>query len=256
MIGDEMKTYIFDLDGTMYRGTSIIEDARLTIEKMHQLNIPYVFLTNNATRTRTENKENMLKMGYQHIEENMFFTSAMAAVSYAKKRAKTNKVAMLGVSGLKEAIELYGFELNETESEFLFVGLDVNATYQDYSKALTILKKGAQLIGTNNDRMLPNANGFDLGNGAIIAMLEYASGQISVKIGKPYAPILEEALHYFRLKKEDVVLVGDNLETDILLGINHGIESVFVTTGVHQKEDCDRLKIYPDKIVSSLLELF
>ena len=59
MIGDEMKTYIFDLDGTMYRGTSIIEDARLTIEKMHQLNIPYVFLTNNATRTRTENKENM-----------------------------------------------------------------------------------------------------------------------------------------------------------------------------------------------------
>ena len=131
MIGDEMKTYIFDLDGTMYRGTSIIEDARLTIEKMHQLNIPYVFLTNNATRTRTENKENMLKMGYQHIEENMFFTSAMAAVSYAKKRAETNKVAMLGVSGLKEAIELYGFELNETESEFLFVGLDVNATYQD-----------------------------------------------------------------------------------------------------------------------------
>lgn len=256
MIGDKMKTYIFDLDGTMYRGNEVIEDARLTIEKMHQLKLPYVFLTNNATRTRTENKEHMIKMGYQHIEEDMFFTSAMAAASYAKKQAKSNKAAILGVSGLREAITLYGFEIEEEHPEFLFVGLDVNATYRDYSKALTILKNGAKLVGTNSDRMLPNASGFDLGNGAVVAMLEYASGQTSAKIGKPYAPILEEALHYFGLKKEDVILVGDNLETDILLGVKQGIETILVTTGVHQKEDCERLNIHPDHIISSLLEIF
>lgn len=250
-----MKTYLLDLDGTMYRGSAIIEEARLLIEQLHAQGHPYYFLTNNATRTLQENCMHMRNMGYEHIEESMFFTSAMAAAFYARKHYSGNRAAIIGMDGLKEALTKAGYELVDTNADLLFVGLDRHADYETYSHALSLLKQGAQLIGTNRDRFLPKADGFDMGNGAVVAMLEYASGQQSPEIGKPYPVILKEALEYFGLDKNEVILVGDNLETDILLAKTQQIESVLVTTGVHDETDCERLSIYPDRIVHSLLEL-
>ncbi|MFR9119345.1 MAG: HAD hydrolase-like protein, partial [Merdibacter sp.] len=107
----------------------------------------------------------------------------------------------------------------------MFVGLDKHADYRRYSDALSELLKGAKLIGTNADRIIATSAGFDVGNGSIVAMLEYASGQRSPKIGKPCAPILLLALEQLQLTKEDVVIVGDNLETDIALGASQGVET-------------------------------
>ena len=87
-----------------------------------------------------------------------------------------------------------------------------------YSGVLKHLLNGAQLIGTNSDRLLAQADGFSIGNGSVVAMFEYASRQVSPKIGKPYQPILEECLEKYHLRKQDVIMVGDNLETDIKLG--------------------------------------
>lgn len=120
---------------------------------------------------------------------------------------------------------------------------------------MNFLKQGARLIGTNHDRILAQADGFAVGNGSVVAMMEYASGQKSPLIGKPYAPILEEALAYLHVSKEDVILIGDNLETDILLGVQNGVETAFVLGGVHKEVDIARLGIYPDHIYENLSEL-
>ena len=111
------------------------------------------------------------------------------------------------------------------------------------------------MVGTNDDRLLAHGDTFHVGNGSIVRMFEYASGQTSYKIGKPHKAILLEALDYYHLKKEDCIIVGDNLETDIALGVNEDVETVFVTTGVHQIEDIERLQIHPTTIVSRLDEL-
>ena len=179
----------------------------------------------------------------------------MAAARYAAAHYEGNKAYYIGQDGLKEALLNCGFTLCEEQADFVFVGLDVEGTYEKYSKALEHLLHGAQLIGTNNDRLLAKPGGFNVGNGSIVAMFEYAIGKPSPKIGKPYAPILEEALKYFGLKKEDCILLGDNLETDILLGVDNGVESIMVTSGVHSKEDVERLQIYPNRIVEDLREL-
>ena len=250
-----MKTYLIVLDGTMYRGSQIIPGAKEFIDALLARKQPFVFLTNNAKRTLAQNVEHMVNMGFTGIEEKHFFTSAMAAARYAAAHYEGNKAYYIGQDGLKEALLSCGFTLCEEQADFVFVGLDVEGTYEKYSKALDHLLHGAQLIGTNNDRLLAKPGGFNVGNGSIVAMFEYAIGKPSPKIGKPYAPILEEALKYFGLKKEDCILLGDNLETDILLGVDNGVESIMVTSGVHSKEDVERLQIYPNRIVEDLREL-
>lgn len=250
-----MKTYLIDLDGTMYRGDGQIEGAIPFIEELIKRNQPFYFLTNNSKRTRKQNVEHMEKVGFHGIKEEHFFTSAMAAARYAKKHIDGRNAYYVGQDGLKEALEENGFILSEKNVDVVFVGLNTEATYKEYSKALGYLLKGAKLIGTNNDRILAQKDGFSIGNGSIVAMFEYASGQKSPKIGKPHETILLEALDYFDKTKEEVILIGDNLETDILLGNRCDIETIFVTSGVHQREDIEKLGIHPDYIVDNLCEL-
>lgn len=179
----------------------------------------------------------------------------MASARYVAKRTEQRRAFVIGMDGLREALVNEGFVLVEQEADVVFVGLDRHADYRRYSDALKELLRGAQLVGTNFDRIIATSAGYDVGNGAIVTMLEYASGQRSPKIGKPYAPILELALEQLHLTKADVIIVGDNLETDIALGAREGVETVLVTTGVHQRADMARLGIYADHVVDDLREL-
>ena len=249
------KTYLIDLDGTMYRGSAIIDSAKQFIDELNKRNEEYYFLTNNAKRTKRQNVEHMEKMGYTGIKEEQFFTSAMAAAIYAKKHYEKRNAYYIGQDGLKEALLDQGFHITEENVDFVFVGLDTSGTYEKYSKALQFLLDGATLIGTNDDRLLAQPSGFHIGNGSIVAMFEYATKQQSPKIGKPHDTILLECLEYIHKQKDEVVIVGDNLETDILLGVRNGIESVFVTSGVHNRKDVDKFGIKPSKIVDDLCEL-
>lgn len=250
-----MKSYLIDLDGTMYRGNENIDGAREFIAYCIEKNQPFYFLTNNATRTLKENVQHMEKLGFKGIKEDQFFTSSMAAARTMKKMSDKRNAYMIGQAGLKEALLNEGFKLTEENVDFVFVGLDAQADYEAYSKALSFLVNGAKLVGTNNDRKLPHGKGYKLGNGSIVAMFEYASEQTSPKIGKPYAPILNEALEYFNLQKDETICIGDNLETDILLGVNCEVETILVTTGVHTFEDIERFQIYPTYKIHSLYEL-
>lgn len=250
-----MKTYVIDLDGTMYRGSQMIPGAKEFIDTLLERGERFVFLTNNAKRTKAQNVEHMVKMGFTGIEKEHFFTSSMAAARYVAGNYKGRNAYYIGQEGLEEALLENNFIITEDHVDFVFVGLDVDGSYEKYSKALSFLINKAQLIGTNNDRLLAKPGGFNVGNGSIVAMFEYAIGKESPRIGKPYAPILEEALNYFNLKKEDCILLGDNLETDILLGVENDVETTFVTSGVHTREDIERLHIYPTRIVDDLREL-
>lgn len=247
-----MKTLLLDLDGTMYRGDAVIESAKIFLEACQKHKIPYIFLTNNSMRTREENVSHMEKMGYRGIKPEQFYNSAMASVQYVKAHYTGNKAYYLGKAGLWQALTEEGYRITDQDPDFVFVGLNKEATYAEYSKALTFLLRGAKLIGTNQDRILAKPDGFEIGNGSVVAMFEYASNKKSPDIAKPHTPILDLCLQHYNLQKEDVILIGDNLETDILLGKNAGVETVFVQTGVHMAKDISRLGIEPDHIVTDL----
>lgn len=252
----QQKFYMIDLDGTMYHGSKIIPGAKKFIDYLIKHQIPFLFLTNNATRTQEECAQHMLKMGFKNILPAMFFTSGMAAASYIQKQFPNQKKAgYIGEPAMKEILLDYGFEIEVDNPDFLFVGLDRFASYQDYCFGLKALLNGAKLVGTNNDRIIPTSSGANVGNGAIVAMFEYAANVQSIHIGKPFSVIFEEALKYANVLKENVVMIGDNLETDILLGKNAGVDTILVTTGVHDMSDCFKLKIQPTYIVDDLSRL-
>lgn len=249
------KTIIFDLDGTMYRGPQPIMEGIEAVRYCQKHDIPYIFMTNNSMRTREENVEHMEKMGYSGIHPEQFYNSAMASAAYARANYPGNKAWYVGRNGMKQALLDEGFEITDDQPDFVFVGLDKEAGYQTYSKALSMILNGAQLIGTNKDRILAKPGGFEVGNGSVVALFEYAADAKSPDIGKPARPILDLCLNHYGLKPDEVVLIGDNLETDIALGYNNQVETVFVQSGVHHEEDIDRLQVYPDHIVRDLSEL-
>lgn len=249
-----MKTLVFDLDGTMYRGTAIIESAKEYLDYCIENKIPFVFLTNNSMRTRQQNVEHMEKMGYTNICAEMFFNSAMAACIYAKDMG-LQSAYYIGQDGLKEAMEQSSIVYDDKNPDVVFVGLDKMASYQSYSKALKYLLQGAKLIGTNKDRILASPDGFEMGNGSIVTMFEYASSQTSPDIAKPSSLMLDLCLKHFHLKKEDIILIGDNLETDIKLGYDNGVQSVFVQSGVHTKNDIEKFKVYPTYTIEKMTDL-
>ncbi|MGB4985368.1 MAG: HAD-IIA family hydrolase [Erysipelotrichaceae bacterium] len=249
------KIYLLDLDGTMYHGKNIIPSAKKFIDHCLKNNIRFYFVTNNASRTLVENAQHMLDMGYENIAPEMFFTSAMAACLFVKKNYDKRKAFVIGSSGLKEALNDNGFTIVEKDADFVFVGLDKDANYARYSLGVQNLLDHAILVGTNLDQIILTEKGPTIGNGSVVKMMEYASGQQSLQLGKPFGVYLDECLSYFDLSKDEVIMVGDNLLTDIALGVNCNIDTALVLTGIHQKEDIDKLNIKPTIVINDLTEL-
>lgn len=250
------KTYLIDLDGTMYKGKAIIPSAKRWIDYLIENDRPFKFLTNNSSRTPFQCAKHMTDIGFENIKPEYFYTSAMAAADYiAKNYPDKKRACMIGQDGLEEALLKRGFELVDEHADFAFIGLSLTANYQDYSKVLQQCLHGAVLVGTNNDRILLNEKGAGCGNGSIVALFEYALNKPAVKIGKPHSPIIEGVLKELHAEKDEVVLVGDNLETDILCGNRSGIETILVLGGVHDEKDVDAYNIHPSHIIKSLDEL-
>lgn len=250
-----MKTYLIDLDGTMYRGTNRIDGAKEFVDYLLANDIPFYFFTNNSSRTPKEAAEHMLRIGFEGIKPEHFYTSAMATAKYIAMNYSERRAYYVGQDGIVEALQNEGFTLVEDHADFVFIGLDKQGTYEKYSKALRELVNGATLVGTNNDRILLQENGANIGNGSIVAMFEYAIGKESIKIGKPHAACIDVFCEMFHKKKDDCIIVGDNLETDIQCGINANVETILVTSGVHQLSDIERLHITPNRTIQSLYEL-
>lgn len=249
------KTYLIDLDGTMYRGNQVIPEALVFFDALQKHQINYVFVTNNAMRTPFQIKAKMEAMGYHNIKETDFFTSAMAAASYMYRHSDQRKAFCIGEEGLKEALRQVGFQLVDDHAQLVFVGLQRDATYSLYCKAFQMLQQeDAILIGTNGDRRLPENDTYVIGNGAVVEMLKYALQKEPLMIGKPSHLMMEETLRFVHKEKQECIVIGDNLETDIAFASQNGVESIMVCSGVHQKKDLDHFTFAPTHIIESLLE--
>lgn len=256
MMLERNKTYLIDLDGTMYRGDTPILEAVEFIRLLQANHIAYLFVTNNAMRTPKQIMAKMHAMGFARLKESDFFTSAMAAVSHMRKTSDATRVFVIGEAGLRQAVTQGGYVIDETHAQLVFVGLDRHADFTRYCQAARCIREHhALLIGTNADRRVPKGDSFLIGNGAILQMLRFATEAPCITIGKPNAIMMEETLAYLGKAKSDCVVVGDNLETDIAFGKDNGVKSILVCSGVHTRADLNRFSIIPDLVVDSLRDL-
>ncbi|MCF6092429.1 TIGR01457 family HAD-type hydrolase [Microaerobacter geothermalis] len=245
--------YIIDLDGTMYRGKDVIPEAPLFVHWLIEKKYDYIFLTNNSSKTPDQVADDLNRF---HIpcEPRQVITSSMVTAHYISTGGKGSRVYAIGEEGLMEALRKEGFIWDEKNPDYVICGIDRNFTYEKMAIACLAIRKGAQFISTNGDAVLPTERGMLPGNGSLTAAIAKASDAQPVFIGKPEATMIKYALEQIGGIKEQALMVGDNLHTDILSGIRAGIDTLFVLTGYSKVEDIDKYGIVPNYIVNHLGE--
>lgn len=251
----DYKGYFIDIDGTMYKGSEIIEGAIEFIEYLNENNKDYLFVTNNSSKTPAEVAEKLNNMGFNTSSEHVI-TSAMATAGYISEESPGASVYMVGGSGLKSSLSDAGLVIKEDQNvDYVVMGLDVNISYEKLSVACLAVRNGAKFISTNKDVSIPNERGFLPGNGSLTSVVSVSTGQTPIFIGKPETIIMEQAVEKIGLSKEDCVMIGDLYDTDILAGINSGIDTLHVQTGVTSLEEINLKEILPTYSVKNLFEV-
>ncbi|TLG74345.1 TIGR01457 family HAD-type hydrolase [Culicoidibacter larvae] len=246
------KTYLFDLDGTVFTGNEPISAAIAYLQRLADTNVPYYFITNNSTKTPDSVVEKLRGMGVA-VDVSQVVTSAIATAGYVAVNYPNAKVFAIGEQGLFEALKQANVcVVDNGDADLVVAGLDSGFDYKKLAIAQQAILNGAVFIGTNGDVKLPHEHGFLPGAGAILAAIATASGAEPFVIGKPMRPILEYVFERFDLDKVSTVLVGDNYDTDILGGIQFGIDTIFVETGVHKQEYVFSFEQRPTYILTSL----
>ncbi|HAM79295.1 TIGR01457 family HAD-type hydrolase [Ornithinibacillus bavariensis] len=250
----EYNGYLIDLDGTMYRGNKVIEEAPSFIKKLRQERKSLLFLTNNSSKTPEQVAKKLTMLGIEAKPEEVF-TSSMATGKYVKKKLPHGTCFVIGEEGLFDALHREGVQITDNvECDAVIMGIDHQITYEKLAKASLAVQKGAALISTNSDNAFPSEQGLVPGNGAFTTVITVSTGVEAQFIGKPETIIVEEALRVLGTSKSETILVGDNYNTDIRAGINAGIDTLMVFTGVTPFEQYEELPIKPTYYVKNLNE--
>jgi len=253
---------IFDMDGVVYRGNSPIDGARETIEFVREAGIPFVFLTNNSTRTPEMYRQKLLSLGID-VPAERIVTSGLAARIYMEKHFNPGRIFVIGGEGLEIEMERLGWGVVSLEEcrtggwkeiEYVVVGLDPGLTYEKLKYGTLAIRNGAGFIGTNPDTTYPAEEGLYPGAGAIIAALKASTGEEPLIIGKPNEPAYEVAREKLG-PVDEIWMVGDRLDTDIAFAKRFGMKAIMVLTGVNDLEDIKRSDVRPDLVLPSIKEL-
>lgn len=255
----DYQGYLIDLDGTMYKGKDRIPAAPGFIQRLREAGKQVLFVTNNSTRTPETVAADLTNNHGITTQPAEVYTTALATADYLAQtvgdRPKTAYV--IGEAGLKEAIRAKGFALVTDHPSFVVVGLDTQVTYAKLETAVLQILAGATFIGTNADSNLPNERGLTPGAGSLIKLVEYATAVGGVKpimIGKPEVLMIELALQKLGLTKDQAVMVGDNYNTDIRAGLNAGVDTLLVYTGVSTPAQVAQQQQQPTHTVRTLDE--
>lgn len=247
--------YFIDLDGTTYKGKDRIPAAARFIKRLQAQHKKVVFVTNNSTRSPQDVAENLRNNHNINVTADNIYTTALATADYLSEKAgKQRRVYVIGEKGLKDALRKSGFVLVSERPDYVVVGLDTQVTYQKFETAVLSIRNGAIFIGTNADSNLPNEKGMVPGAGSLVELVKYATQKKPIMIGKPEKVIMEMALKRYQLTKDRVIMVGDNYHTDISAGINIGMDTLLVYTGLSTKKDVEKEQIKPTYEVDSLDE--
>jgi 4-nitrophenyl phosphatase len=253
-----LKGLLIDLDGTMYQGSRPVDGADRLIRHLQREGIAYRFVTNNSSATPVEVASRLSAMGIPARPEDVC-TSAQAAAVYIAKLAPHSSVFVIGQKGLREALTEAGLRLTDEHPDFVVQGIDREFTYDRVAQAVQHIRSGVPFILTNPDRLVPSTHGLLPGAGSIGAMIQAASGQEPIIIGKPSSILMNYALDSIGLTHRETWVVGDNLATDIAAGIASGCGTALVLTGLTTRENYDDYKnqagCTPDIIYDTLDEL-
>ena len=245
------KAFICDMDGVIYHGNNLLPGVHDFVEWLQKEEKKYLFLTNSSSKTPRELREKMLRLGLD-IDESHFYTSALATASFLATQKKNGSVYVIGDAGIFNALYNAGFSNNDSNPDYVVVSETDNYNFSNLQKAVELVIKGAKLIGTNPDLSDPSEKGIIPATGSLIAPVELTTGCKAYFIGKPNPLMMRTALKILNAQREETIIIGDRMETDIIAGIESEITTALVLSGVTTREDMKKFAYSPDYILNGV----
>ena len=243
--------FICDMDGVIYHGNQLLDGVKPFMDWLTTHNKRFLFLTNSSERSPRELKEKLARLGIV-VGEEIFYTSALATAAFLSSQKPGGSAYVIGEAGLVTALHDAGFSMNDMNPDFVVVGETRSYSYEKIEHAVNLVRNGARLIGANSDltgrigdRIVPATK-------AMIAPIELAGGQQAYFVGKPNPLMMRHALRQLGIPREETVIVGDRMDTDILAGIESAIDTVLVLSGVTQRGDLPRFAYQPTCVLNGV----
>ena len=245
------KGFICDMDGVIYHGNQILPGVTQFIEWLQQEKKDFLFLTNNSGYTPRELQQKLARMGLE-VSEDHFYTSALATAAFLKKQAPGCSVYAIGEAGLFNALYDAGITMNEVNPDYVVIGEGKSYSLDTLTKAVNLVLKGAKLIGANSDLTGPIENGIAPACRALIAPIELATGKQAYFCGKPNPLMMRTGLDILGCHSADAVMVGDRMDTDIISGMESGMSTVLVLSGVSTQETINTFAYRPTVVLNGV----
>jgi len=248
------KNYLIDMDGVLVSGRTIIPGADQFLERLKARGAKYLVLTNNPLYTPGDLAHRLQTTGLD-IPAERLFTSAMATARFLQSQKPNGVAFVIGESGLTEAIHSVGYVITDDHPDYVVLGETYSYNLAQITKAIRLIAEGARFIATNPDPNGPSEKGLVPACGAMAALIERASGTSPFFVGKPNPLMMRTAINYLGVHSEDTVMIGDRMDTDIVAGVESGMETVLVLSGVTRREEVSRYPYQPTHVVESVAEI-
>jgi 4-nitrophenyl phosphatase len=261
MLPSHIKALILDMDGVIWKSDEPIGDLPAIFSRLDSGGIKYVFATNNGTKTPLQYAKKLSEMGV-HAGSHQVVTSSLGVahmLATARKFPRGTKVFVIGEDGVYKALQEKGFEVvnveNASEAQVVVMGIDRGITFDKMREATLLVRRGVPLYGTNPDKTFPTPRGEIPGAGAWVSVITTATDIEPIYAGKPFPFMMELSLKILGTKKEETLVIGDRLETDIAAGQTIGCPTAVVLSGVSTMEQAEAWKPKIDIIAHDLASL-
>lgn len=248
------KNYLIDMDGVLVSGRTLIPGADQFLGRLNARGAEYLVLTNNALYTPGDLAHRLSSIGLD-IPAGRIFTSAMATAQFLSSQKPNGTAFVIGESGLTGAIHEAGYVITDLNPDYVVLGETNSYNMPLITKAVRLVAAGSHFIATNPDPSGPTEQGMVPACGAMAALIEKASGFSPFFVGKPNPLMMRTALNFLGLHSENTVMVGDRMDTDIIGGLESGMETILVLTGVTRREDVARYPYQPTHILESVADI-
>jgi NagD protein len=246
--------YLVDMDGVLVSGRTMIPGADKFLQSIKERGAEYLVLTNNPLYSPRDLSHRLQTIGLD-VPVERIFTSAMATAQFLQSQKPNGSAFVIGESGLTTAIHDVGYIMTDVSPDYVVLGETQSYNIKLITKAVRLVSEGSRFIATNPDPAGVSEAGIVPACGAMAALIERATGVSPFFVGKPNPLMMRTALNYLGVHTENTIMVGDRMETDILSGVESGLETMLVLTGVTQIEEVSRYPYQPTYIVESVADI-
>lgn len=247
-------SWLCDMDGVLINNGHMVPGADRFIDQLRASNREFLVLTNNSLFTPGQLQERLTKLGV-NVREDQLWTSALATAQFVHDQRPQGRAFVIGETSLHEAMSNVGYVEDATQPDYVVLGETWNYSFDEITTAIRLIDNGCKFVATNPETNGTTPNGLLPGCGALAALIQSATGIRPYFVGKPNPVMIRDALNILGAHSQTTVMVGDRMDTDIIAGVEAGVETILVLSGITQRNEIERYSYQPSRVVNSVADL-